>query len=325
MNCEILETLYIRSNGEVMCNDDAGDNWRLGSIYPPDPQWTATAVFANEHYRHIRGALRHGQVPWPGVCERCAFLRPREPFADPLERRYLRKIQVEPSLPCRLRCPGCSSHSQVIGRRPRPLQLPPADFARVLRDLRDEEYTVREIEYCGQGEPLLHPQFPEFVRSGREYFPGSHQRLITSGNFDFASAVGDDAPDEIMISCDGVWPQSYGRYRIGGDVERVIRFMRDARAWRGTHPAVYIVWKYILFEWNDSDGELFAAQRLAREIGVDALLFVYTHSPGKSQRFTLANPDDFPIHFENVVINATPAHYRLGAPRTKTSQSAAQV
>ena len=31
-------------------------------------------------------------------------------------------------------------------------------------------------------------------------------------------------------------------------------------------------WKYILFEFNDSDEELYEAQRLAAEIGVDQLL-----------------------------------------------------
>jgi hypothetical protein len=34
-----------------------------------------------------------------------------------------------------------------------------------------------------------------------------------------------------------------------------------------------IVWRYILFAWNDSDGELAQAERLAREIGVDRFCF----------------------------------------------------
>jgi hypothetical protein len=317
MNCEILETLYIRSNGDVMCNDDAGDNLLLGSIHPSNPQWASTAVLVNARYQHIRAALRRGQMPWPEVCGRCAFLRPYEDFSDPIDRRHLRKIQVEPSLPCRLRCPGCSSHEQVQ-RRPRPLVLEPAAYERILSDLRDEEFSVGEIEYCGQGEPLLHPNFPELVRLSRRYFPGTGQRLITSGNFDFHRATGDEPLDEIMVSCDGIWPESYARYRVGGDVARAIQFMRDARAFRGP-PAPSVVWKYILFEWNDSPEELFAAQELAREIGVQALLFVYTHSAGRSQRYTLQNPRDLPIHVPNVATNATPIHHRYFAPRTRST------
>ena len=318
MNCEILETLYIRSNGDVMCNDDAGDNLRLGSIHPPNPLWASTAVLFNERYQHIRAALRRGQMPWPDVCRRCAFLRPHEPFSDPLDQRRIRKIQVEPSLPCRLRCPGCSSHDQVLQRRPRPLLLEPAAFERILRDLRDEGFSVEVIEYCGQGEPLLHPRFAELVHLARRYFPGTGQRLITSGNFDFHQATGGAPLDEIIVSCDGVWPENYARYRVGGAVARVIQFMREARAFAGP-PAPAVEWKYILFEWNDSPGELFAAQELAREIGVHALLFVYTHSVGKSQRYTLQNVEDLPIHVPNVVTNATPIHHRFSPPRGRST------
>lgn len=317
MNCEILATLYVRSNGDVMCNDDAGDNFLLGSIHPANPLWASTSVLVNRRYQHIRASLRRGKMPWPDICSRCAFLRPHEDFSDSLDQRRIRKLQIEPSLVCRLRCPGCSSHEQVQ-HRPRPLQLAPADFERLLRDLRDEEYSIGEIEYCGQGEPLLHPRFPEFVRLSRQYFPGTGQRLITSGNFDFHHATGDEPLDEIMVSCDGVWPESYARYRVGGDVARAIQFMGEARGFRG-FPAPSVVWKYILFEWNDSPEELFAAQKLAGEIGVHALLFVYTHSAGKSRRYTLNNPGDLPVHVPNVATNATPIHHRFFAPRTKST------
>ncbi len=112
-----------------------------------------------------------------------------------------------------------------------------------------------------------------------------------------------------MVSCDGVYPESYARYRIGGKVERPLQFMRDAMKDTCQFPPI-VVWKYILFEWNDSFEEIRAAQELAQEIGVTALLFVYTHSAGKSQRYTLNNPGDFPILAPNVNINATPIHYQ---------------
>jgi hypothetical protein len=192
--------------------------------------------------------------------------------------------------------------------RPHPFHLDVALFTRVMRSLRDQGYTVGEIEYCGQGEPLEHPQFAELSRLARAYLPSTHQRLITNGNSDFGAVLAGTRLDEIMVSCDGVFPESYARYRVGGSVERPFLFMCDARTSRFPPPVV--IWKYILFEWNDSDEELFAAQNLADEMGLDALLFVYTHSAGKSLRYTLANPLDLPVRSTRVITNATPYHYR---------------
>jgi hypothetical protein len=45
-----------------------------------------------------------------------------------------------------------------------------------------------------------------------------------------------------------------------------------------------VIWKYILFEWNDSDEEIRHAAFLAQKMEV-ILEFVLTHSPGRSRRF----------------------------------------
>ncbi|MES2692746.1 MAG: radical SAM domain-containing protein, partial [Verrucomicrobiota bacterium] len=75
-----------------------------------------------------------------------------------------------PSLSCRLRCPGCSNWAQSRIRTGT-LQMDVSLFENLLRQLQAGEYAVESIEYCGQGEPLLHPQFPEFVRLGHRFFP----------------------------------------------------------------------------------------------------------------------------------------------------------
>ncbi|MCX6952392.1 MAG: 4Fe-4S cluster-binding domain-containing protein [Verrucomicrobia bacterium] len=309
MNCEILHTLYLRSNGDVPCNDDAGETVLLGLLRPQMTTWSARSLFANHRYAHIRAALSAGQPPWPKACTRCAFFHPHEPYRDFLAEKRIRKFQVEPSLACRLCCPGCSNHVQVRTRTP-PLFMDLGLFERVIRNLSEEGYSVGEVEYCGQGEPLLHPEFPAFVRLVRRYFPEVPQRVITSGNFDFHAATGGERLDEVMVSCDGVFPENYVRQRVGGDVSQAIRFMRDASGVTGAGRRL-VVWKYILFEWNDSLAELTAAQRLAEEIGVDRLLFVYTHSVGRSLRYLPAADAAFPVRGPRVTTNATPIHYRL--------------
>ncbi len=55
MNCEILSTLYVRANGEIPCDDDAGERIALGEAVA-DPAFSVTSVFRNESYASIRAA-----------------------------------------------------------------------------------------------------------------------------------------------------------------------------------------------------------------------------------------------------------------------------
>jgi hypothetical protein len=96
---------------------------------------------------------------------------------------------------------------------------------------------------------------------------------------------------------------------VGGDVRLPLRFLRDAPHEAGGKRQT-IIWKYILFEFNDSDREIRAAQEAADEVGVDLLLFVFTHSQYKSRRYGLANGAEFPVYYPNVVTNPTPMYQR---------------
>lgn len=312
MNCAILETLYVRSNGDIPCHDDLGERILLGRVEHTASGWSVVSVVTNDRYRHIRDSLAAGRPPWPDTCPGCAWFRRDEPLRDGLGTRRIRVLQVEPSLACNMRCPCCSNGIQ-IRTRPRPFVMPVAAFDTLLQSLSDEDYAVSEIEYCGQGEPLMHPEFAAFARTARARFPKARQRLITNGNFEYDRAVGDVFLDEIYVSCDGYFQDSYVQYRRGGDVQEALAFMRDVpREVDGQKRT--LVWKYILFEFNDSDEELIAAQHAAESLGVDVLLFVFTHSRYKSQRYTPETAAMLPIVASNVMTNATPLLGRDARP-----------
>ncbi len=262
---------------------------------------------ARKRSRQFRRGLSGGTEPW-SQCQRCAWLRPHEPFADNLAVRRIRKLQVEPSLRCNLRCPACSNQIQTASRD-RPHIMSVELFDRLLQSLHDELYSVEEVEYCGQGEPLLHPQFSHFVRRTREVFPSALQRVITNGNVDYAKATGRTGLDEIYVSCDGVRQASYAQYRIGGNVQRALQFMRDVpQIENGVRQR--LIWKYILFEFNDSTEEIEMAQHLAQELGVDDLVFVQTHSQYRSERWAPSTSVEFPVLYSNVVSTVTPVQER---------------
>ena len=48
-------------------------------------------------------------------------------------------------------------------------------------------------------------------------------------------------------------------------------------------------WKYLLFEWNDTDADIQRAKDLATEIGIDSILFTLTAGPYPSKCFVIGN------------------------------------
>ncbi len=108
--------------------------------------------------------------------------------------------------------------------------------------------------------------------------------------------------DEVLFSVDGADQETYARYRRGGNLARVLANMRgllEARERLGAHRP-YVVWRYILFRWNDSDEQLARARALAAEIGVDRFCFEITTYPegAPSQRFVPGTPEFERIRYE---------------------------
>jgi len=179
----------------------------------------------------------------------------------------------------------------------------------LLHDLKKNEYQIRSIEYCGQGEPLNNPRFPELLATARRIFPSTLQRVITNGNHDYSKTMGTEFVEEILVAIDGAYQESYEKYRVKGDISKAFQFMKDAIEFQKPNGGL-VVWKYVLFETNDSDEELLEAQRLADEFGVSRLWFVHSHTTNRSKRYTYQNPHTVPITSSRVKIDSHPSYFR---------------
>lgn len=299
MNCLALTSVYLRASGDVPCYCDAGINVSMGNVHSD----SLPSILGNARFVHARSELEKDRLPWGRTCEECSLLRRGEPLSDGLAARRIQTLQVEPSLACNLRCP-CCPNGEMMSKAKGSRLLDPAAFEKVLVDLRDARYHIGEIEYCGHGEPTLHPDFPSFVATARCMFPGALQRLITNGTRNYAKVTGGEPLDEIVVSCDGFFQESYEKYRIGGKVSGPLAFLRDAPAMVAGRRQRR-TWKYILFDWNDSDEEILAAQEAAHEMDIDLLFFVVTHSTFRSQRYTSATIGNLPIAYLKVTTSRT--------------------
>lgn len=279
MNCEILDMIYVRANGEFACNCDSGEVVGLGWL-TGNGDWRITDVLENDRFNAIRQSFSAGQLPWGHVCEECAFLRRTEPFRDHLRAKQITKVLVEPTLVCALRCPGCNRLQQSTYRTG-PRYLPLAWFDRLLTQLAEDQYRLGYFVLAGEGEPLHHPELPRLIDAMRRHFPSVPIWAVTHGNHDYHRVMQGRTFDHLIVSVDGVYQASYEQYRIHGDVAAALQFMSAAK--RAGTP--HVEWKYILFCHNDSGNELVAAQKKAEELGVDSVNFVRTHSIEHSLRY----------------------------------------
>lgn len=187
------------------------------------------------------------------------------------------EVTVDPSTICQLKCPYCEVGNGTI-RRPR-LLLSLSTHQGFSDALAEDMFIAW---YFSTGEPLINRRFAEVVSGirGHGVFP------IVSTNLSLR--LSDKRIDELVtcglgvicVSIDGATPETYSRYRVGGDfhlvMENMSRLLRRRRELGLTSPL--IEWRFLVFRHNQH--EIARARELAREIGVDLLEFF----PGSAPR-----------------------------------------
>ncbi|MEZ6014481.1 MAG: hypothetical protein R3F49_05165 [Planctomycetota bacterium] len=306
MNCHAASRLYVRANGTVPCNCDTGESTPL---FRPNLADLASFDFIRDcfngpPFQRLRRELRAERAPI-GACSGCYFFHPSEPFTkfgDDGVVSEIEHVQIESSFHCGVDCDACVVRAtrtdpalSALGDGPYEMPLPL--FEKLVADISRAGLPVREMAFCGRGEPLLHPQFTEMMRAARAALPDTYYSVVTSGNAPYCDGLLD--VDYISASIDGGYPDSYEVYRRGGKLQRALNLLervvveRERRSPGARKPR--IAWKYILFSHNDSEEEIMHAQRIADAIGVDEMVFVLTHTWNRSQKYlTQAQIDEGP-------------------------------
>ncbi len=311
MNCNAANRLYVRANGTVPCNCDVGENVTL---FAPKVDDLGSFSYADDCYngkpfRKLRDCFQHDRT-FLRSCQDCFFYSPAEPFRErgaDGRLTWIEDVQVESSFLCTLDCAACVPRSirRDPGRSPLgegPYNLPMQLFEKLIDDLSRARVGVGEFNFCGRGEPLLHPQFTELITYARRFFPSSLYTAVTGANLRYFPGLLD--LDYLTVSIDGAFPDSYARYRRGGRLATALRLVEDVLGNR--RPATadtgagmpelrehlaqqgrpIVLWKYLLFEHNDSEEEIVAAQEMALAMGVDQMMFYLSHTWNRSKTYT---------------------------------------
>ena len=189
-------------------------------------------------------------------------------------------LSIEPTTACNLGCPACPSGLKIFTRPTGKLDL--TEHKQWLNQLAP---TVFYINYYFQGEPFLHPQFLDIVKSAKE----KRIYTATSTNAHFiddkkAKEIVSSGLDRLIISIDGLTQETYESYRVNGTLQKVIdgskALTKAKEELQSKTP--YLIFQFLVVKANEH--QIDEVQQLADEIGIDEVRFktaqVYNYENG---------------------------------------------
>jgi radical SAM protein with 4Fe4S-binding SPASM domain len=198
-------------------------------------------------------------------------------------------MAIEPTTSCNLRCPQCPSGLRSFSR---PTGMLQGDLYKAMID--EVHRSLVYLTLYFQGEPYLNTDFLEMV----EYASKRNIYTATSTNAHFLDVENSERTvksglNRLVISIDGIEQDSYGKYRIGGKLDKVLKgtknLMEAKKRLRSGSP--YVIWQFIVFKHNEH--ELDRVKKLAKVYNVDELAIktaqIYDY-PG-SENLLPENPD----------------------------------
>jgi pyruvate-formate lyase-activating enzyme len=184
-----------------------------------------------------------------------------------LRKRFTyRRLNVELTNACMLRCPLCSTGSG-FDKRPKGMM----DFGDYRQFLDTCAALFDTIDFFGSGEPLMHPRFAEFVR----YAARERRKFTTCStngmSMEDPDSIVESGLHEIQVAVDGLTQAQFQQYRVGGNLEAVLNNIKKLvdrkRRSRSVYPQVFISTLISRHNENEYNGFI----KLAREIGVDGI------------------------------------------------------
>lgn len=265
----------------VSCNcQDFDGSGQVGSLR----EQTLAQIFAGEKVASFQAQLFGGKLPTPNCrgCQELALI-PSEKVSNGPGHGAVPSagIMLENTMRCNLNCELCRSRKNHNIRAQN--FLSPGDVARASEEI--ALHDIKQICYFGLGEPFLSGAILDELTTVRQANPESKIVISTNGLLI-------DTPEKIQaaliadylyFSIDGMSQESLEQYQRGGNFEQSYANMKavaSARTAKYAEPQPpytkekpEIEWKYVLFRWNDAPQQIDKAVELAREAGIDRIVF----------------------------------------------------
>lgn len=183
----------------------------------------------------------------------------------PLVWGYPPVIMIEPTNICNLRCPLCPSGNGTLKRPKGYMTL--ENFKKIIDQVYKHSFMV---VLWNQGEPFLNDDILKMIEYASNH--GMFTLLSTNGNtHPSTEEVVKSGLDSIIVSLDGATQETYNKYRINGELAKVLDFARKLvsakKQLKRKNPLIR--WQFLVMKHNEH--ELEEIRKYARETGVDNL------------------------------------------------------
>jgi len=250
--------------------------------------------------RHLRSATKHGTaLKWANLLR--AELEQKARRIEVKSLPYL--MFIDPCNCCDLRCPLCPTGIGTLGRPQAFLSL--EHFKQYFDPLADYLF---EVYMHFWGEPLLNKQVFKMIRHAQSRNVGTNlsSNLSATASSDIDNLL-ESGLEYLMVSLDGASCASYSKYRVGGVYENVVSNMSELIRLRNVRrlKTPIVEWQFIVMKQNEH--EIPAAERMAKQIGVDALRFGRVGMPFETPDRKATAEEWFPANSRGIkqVLNET--------------------
>ena len=188
------------------------------------------------------------------------YFLPNIPFGRPVI------AQVEPANVCNLGCTLCLSASHNHSRPP--ALMPLNGFKKFIDEVGD---TLLLIIFWIWGEPFLNPDAVKMIEYATSR--GILVHTSTNGNIIFndemANRIVKSKLTSLIFAVDGASQETYSKYRVDGNLERVMSNIRSVVAAKKRNNSQYpmVTVRFVAMQPNEQ--EMKEVENLGRELGAD--------------------------------------------------------
>lgn len=183
-------------------------------------------------------------------------------------------LRLDLSTVCQLKCPSCYMRQEedAVKNGCKIGNMKFENFKKLV-----DENNIEDIEISNSGEIFLNPDLVKIL----EYAHKKHIRLTADNGVNLNNLTEEQAEAlvkyelaSMTISLDGASQETYSKYRIGGDYNKVIENIEKINKYKNKYKngCPHIVWKFIVFGHNEHEipRAKKEAKRLKLEMKFDA-------------------------------------------------------
>ncbi|OGL47750.1 MAG: hypothetical protein A2161_05100 [Candidatus Schekmanbacteria bacterium RBG_13_48_7] len=174
-------------------------------------------------------------------------------------------INIDPTNFCNLNCPFCLTGNERVDREKGLLNID--QFAQIMEQFGQYLYCINLYLF---GEPLLNKHIVEMIKQAKKQ--KIHVHISTNFNVlteTMAENLITSGLDTLILSIDGATRESYQKYRIGGDFDKVLANIRlfNKKKTELVSETPRLCWQFLVFKHNMH--EVQQAQQMAADLNMD--------------------------------------------------------